>query len=156
MDRAVASIPFVLELLYKTLRGKIFPSGNRTHIHVCDLEEEVRHHELEFLLKVRKGEGKKSSDLPFLSLESGYIKGFIDLIFEYENLYYIADWKTNYLGPGNDNYRDEKLENAMAEHNYFLQMKLYMTALSRIISVRENISLSDAVDRTGRLLLLFS
>ena len=148
-DRAVASIPLVLELLYKTLRGKFSLPGNRAHIHVCDLEEEFRHHELEFLLKVKEGGDRDLLNLPYLSLESGYIKGFIDLIFEYENLYYIADWKTNYLGTGNDNYRGEKLENAMAEHNYFLQMKLYMTALSRIISVRENISLSDAVDRTG-------
>ena len=33
-----------------------------------------------------------------ISYSQGMIKGVIDLVFSYENRYYIVDWKTNWLG----------------------------------------------------------
>ena len=113
------------------------------------LHERVRIHELEFLLKVKEGRGVSLLNLPSLVLDEGYIRGFIDLLFMHDDLYYIADWKTNYLGNRKEDYTGKKLEDAMAEHNYYLQMKLYMTALARIISVREGISLSEAAGAIG-------
>ena len=30
---------------------------------------------------------------------SGFMKGFIDLVFEFEDRFYLVDWKSNWLGP---------------------------------------------------------
>ena len=29
---------------------------------------------------------------------SGFMKGFIDLVFEFEDRFYLVDWKSNWLG----------------------------------------------------------
>lgn len=57
------------------------------------------------------------------------IKGFIDLIFTYNNEYYILDWKTNLLL----DYDPATLQQTMIEHDYTLQASLYHTALSRYL-----------------------
>lgn len=56
-----------------------------------------------------------------------FIKGFIDLVFEYQNTYYLLDWKTNLLPA----YDPRALHEAMTHHDYYLQARLYHTALSR-------------------------
>ena len=154
-DRIKQSLSPVMALLHGTLHGKFTLPGEDDAVKIGMLQDENRRHELEFLLKVKKGRGSRLLNLPSLILEEGYIKGFIDLLFQHKNFYYIADWKTNYLGKGKEDYRGKKLEEAMAEHNYYLQMKLYMTALARIISVRENITLEKAADRIGGCFYFF-
>jgi exodeoxyribonuclease V beta subunit len=57
--------------------------------------------------------------------EDSFMKGFIDLIFLFEGKYYILDWKMNYLA----SYNPKSLEEAMDEHNYILQAKIYKEAL---------------------------
>ena len=148
-DRIDSSLSEIMKMLYKTIHGSFSIPGEDTPLFIGQLEEESRRHELEFLLKIKEGSGTGLLNLPSLHLDNGYIKGFIDLIFLYDNLYYIADWKTNYLGNKIEDYQGENLETAMEEHNYYLQMKLYMTALARIISVREGIALKNAVERIG-------
>ncbi len=59
----------------------------------------------------------------------GYIKGFIDLAFEREGKYYILDWKSNFLGPEDASYSQEKMEQCMKEHDYFLQASIYAEGL---------------------------
>ncbi len=44
----------------------------------------------------------------------------------------------------------------MNEHNYLLQMKLYMTAFARILSVREDITLLEAAAKIGGCYYFFS
>lgn len=56
-----------------------------------------------------------------------YLKGFIDLIFEYENKIYFIDWKSNYL----EDYSPKSLEKALKDHNYYLQNEIYKEAISR-------------------------
>jgi exodeoxyribonuclease V beta subunit len=58
-----------------------------------------------------------------------YVKGFIDLIFYFENKYYIVDWKTNWLGPDEASYFC--LKEAMTAHDYWLQAALYAEAFRR-------------------------
>jgi exodeoxyribonuclease V beta subunit len=53
------------------------------------------------------------------------MKGFIDLLFLFEGKYYILDWRLNYL----QSYTQESLQQAMEEHNYLLQGKIYREAL---------------------------
>jgi exodeoxyribonuclease V beta subunit len=71
-------------------------------------------------------------ELEFVFPENGgLIKGFIDLFFEKEGKYYLADWKTNWL----ENYSQESLEQAMHEGDYFLQGSLYAQALKRYLQL---------------------
>ncbi len=73
--------------------------------------------------------------LTFGSLE-GYLKGFIDLVFEHEGRFFILDWKSNHLGRGVADYGPEPLARAMAEHGYHLQLLLYTLALHRYLRFR--------------------
>ena len=70
--------------------------------------------------------------LPF----SGYVKGFVDLIFHFDKRYYIVDWKSNFLGPTFEHYHKSFLTDVMIEHQYFLQYHLYALALHRYLKVR--------------------
>lgn len=63
----------------------------------------------------------------------GYIKGFIDLIFEHEGKYYIVDYKSNYLGDNADAYGPLLLAKNMADHHYYLQYHIYTVALHRYL-----------------------
>ena len=61
----------------------------------------------------------------------GFIKGFIDLTFEWQGRYYLADYKSNWLGQGAESYHPQALQGAMLEHGYPLQYALYTLALHR-------------------------
>jgi len=66
----------------------------------------------------------------------GMLKGFIDLLFEYQGRYYVLDYKSNYLGDDFADYEPEKLVHAIAEHRYDLQYQLYTLALHRLLKQR--------------------
>ncbi|PMR72814.1 exodeoxyribonuclease V subunit beta [Billgrantia endophytica] len=67
---------------------------------------------------------------------NGMLKGFIDLVFEFEGRYYVADWKSNHLGPDDAAYSPEAMRLAMAEKRYDLQFSLYLLALHRLLKAR--------------------
>ena len=62
---------------------------------------------------------------------NGMIKGFIDLMFEFEGKFYVADYKSNHLGDSYDSYHYLAMEQAMTGHDYHLQAILYTLALHR-------------------------
>ena len=70
------------------------------------------------------------------SLKKGFMTGFIDLIFEHENKFYVLDWKTNHLGSSFANYGAEQLGLAMADSYYILQYHLYVVALHLYLQQR--------------------
>jgi len=67
---------------------------------------------------------------------SGFMKGFIDLIFEHEGRFYVVDYKSNFLGRDASNYGVEELDEAMISHDYPLQYLIYSLALHRYLSLR--------------------
>ena len=73
--------------------------------------------------------------LGFATLQ-GYLKGFVDLVFEQGGRYYVLDWKSNHLGDTPADYAAEPLAAAMAEHGYHLQYLLYALALDRYLKRR--------------------
>jgi exodeoxyribonuclease V beta subunit len=73
--------------------------------------------------------------LTFRDLE-GYLKGFIDLVFEHGGRYYVLDWKSNHLGYAASDYDRAGLQAAMAEHSYHLQYLLYALAVDRYLRHR--------------------
>ena len=62
---------------------------------------------------------------------NGMIKGFIDLMFEFESKFYVADYKSNHLGDSYEHYHHGAMEEAMTGHDYHLQAILYTLALHR-------------------------
>jgi exodeoxyribonuclease V beta subunit len=66
----------------------------------------------------------------------GMITGVIDLVFEYQGKYYLADYKSNYLGSSLQDYTPDKLERAMLDRRYDLQYLLYSIAMHRYLSQR--------------------
>ncbi len=67
---------------------------------------------------------------------SGLMKGFVDLVFEHAGRYYLADWKTNWLGPAPDDYGPERIAEEMRRHHYDLQYFVYAVALHRYLRQR--------------------
>ncbi len=73
--------------------------------------------------------------LAFRDLE-GYLRGFIDLVFEHGGRYYVLDWKSNHLGYAPSDYGPAELQATMAEHSYHLQYLLYSLAVERYLEHR--------------------
>ncbi|CAJ1766607.1 exodeoxyribonuclease V subunit beta [Aeromonas dhakensis] len=66
----------------------------------------------------------------------GMLKGFIDLVFEWQGRWYLLDYKSNHLGMSPADYSRSALEQAMVEHRYDLQYQLYSLALHRLLALR--------------------
>lgn len=62
--------------------------------------------------------------------------GSIDLVFEIDGRYFIADYKSNLLGLTMDDYGPVALSEAMAERRYDLQLLIYSIALHRYLKQR--------------------
>ncbi|WP_300669705.1 exodeoxyribonuclease V subunit beta [Desulfoluna sp.] len=66
----------------------------------------------------------------------GYLKGFVDLIFQVGKGFGIIDWKSNHLGNSPEDYHKQALAHAMSEHHYGLQYLLYTVALNRHLALK--------------------
>ena len=67
---------------------------------------------------------------------NGLFKGFIDLVFEFEGRYYVADYKSNWLGGDAQAYHAEAMRQTVLEKRYDLQYVLYLLALHRQLKAR--------------------
>jgi exodeoxyribonuclease V beta subunit len=67
---------------------------------------------------------------------SGFMKGFIDLVFEHEGQYFVVDYKSNFLGSHAEHYQAASLNEAMRQHDYPLQYLIYSLALHRYLKLR--------------------
>ncbi|WP_296948792.1 exodeoxyribonuclease V subunit beta [uncultured Massilia sp.] len=66
----------------------------------------------------------------------GMLKGFMDLVFEHEGRYWVLDYKSNALGPGDASYTRAAMAAGMAAHRYDIQGALYLLALHRLLRAR--------------------
>jgi len=139
----------VLEMLDRLINTPLCPEGPRLGL----VSREKRISELEFvfpcnftpreLAGVFAGAGRQwlsdfADRAERLSPEgiSGFLKGFIDLVFEADGRYYIVDWKSNFLGNGSRAYEQGFLTASMAAAGYVLQYHLYTIALDRYLKSR--------------------
>ncbi|MGM0476982.1 MAG: exodeoxyribonuclease V subunit beta [Pseudomonadota bacterium] len=67
---------------------------------------------------------------------NGLLKGFIDLAFEHEGRYYVADYKSNRLGESTADYAPPAVRATLLDHRYDLQGVLYTVALHRQLKAR--------------------
>jgi len=123
-------------------------------IKLKDLDLSERLVELEFCFplknfsfyKLKKILSEPSSQLPNvfirasqdLSFEhfNGYMKGYIDLVFESNKRFYIVDYKSNWLGNGIADYAPNRLFMPMAQHHYYIQYLIYSIGLHRYLACR--------------------
>ncbi|MCP1065038.1 exodeoxyribonuclease V subunit beta [Serratia symbiotica] len=92
-------------------------------------------HELDELVKRYDPLSARCPVLDFQQVQ-GMLKGFIDLVFCWQDKYYLLDYKSNWLGEDSSAYTWLAMERAMAEHRYDLQYQLYTLALHRYLRHR--------------------
>ena len=129
------------EVLATALPG---PQGRPIVLGSIAAQRQVR--ELEFLLPATRLDNQAllaaiASEFPMArgaadAAWSGFLRGFIDLVFEDQGRWWIVDWKSNRLGDARTAYGQASLERSVAEHAYALQFCLYSLALHRLLSVR--------------------
>ncbi len=66
----------------------------------------------------------------------GMLTGFIDLVFCWQDRYYLVDFKSNWLGEQPSDYNQRAMEQVIASHRYDLQYQLYTLALHRYLRHR--------------------
>lgn len=81
------------------------------------------------------------------TVERGYVRGFIDLVFQRDNLFYFADWKGDQL----PSY-DAATVTAHVERHYSLQAGIYALGVVRLLGIRTE---HDYDSRFGGLLYVF-
>jgi exodeoxyribonuclease V beta subunit len=108
---------------------------------LADVSETNRLVEMEFYLPMT--EIRASGVMPLLDGRRlafepmrGQLKGFIDLIFRHDGRYYVADYKSNYLGDQISDYQPAALKDAMEHHQYDLQYWIYSIAVDQYLSRR--------------------
>jgi exodeoxyribonuclease V beta subunit len=69
-------------------------------------------------------------------LLNGMFKGFVDLTFEHDGRYYVADYKSNWLGVDDAAYTEQAMEQSILDNRYDLQYVLYLLALHRQLKAR--------------------
>lgn len=66
----------------------------------------------------------------------GIMTGMIDLLYRSEGKYFVADYKSNFLGYSSEHYTEAHIEEAMQHHQYKLQYLIYTLAVHRMLSVK--------------------
>ena len=66
----------------------------------------------------------------------GFMNGKIDLFFEHGGKYWIADWKTNWLGRKYSTYNHAALSSDMIANSYLMQAAIYVLAVDKFLKSR--------------------
>src|SRR5699024_680736 len=125
-DKKEAYSKNIEQFLNQVLHTEIDTGTDRFRL--SDISDDELLHEMEFdfpmelfnvksLEKLRRdGIAIKNADEYPQQIE-GIMTGFVDLFFRHNGKFYVLDWKTNYLGPGVEDYSPENLEKAMGDNN---------------------------------------
>jgi len=140
------------------VRDSLETTLDASGLRLASVERERRFNELEFRVPVAPGSARaeltvrrlaavfsehpsaavpaayaeRVERLRFASLY-GYLKGYIDLVFFHEGLWYVVDYKTNHLGDRLSDYDQPRMQRAMADSHYYLQYHLYTLAVDRFL-----------------------
>ncbi|MFO8074342.1 MAG: exodeoxyribonuclease V subunit beta [Polyangia bacterium] len=168
LDAARWAVP-VAEALEAAARVPLDPDGDGPRL--ADIASSARAVELEFALPVEApvatdlvaeaiGRGPDAPSSGYLEklaalgeIPPGTLRGFIDLVFEWRGRYYLADYKSNHLGPRWSDYSPAELEAEMETHHYHLQSRLYALALDRLL--RGRLPGTGIAQKLGGMIYLF-
>ncbi len=98
----------------------LYPIPENTHPKLVD----------DFVFQLNLSKNIYEQTKPF-SVERGFVKGFIDFVFEHQGQVYFLDWKSDQCA----SYDDQSLARHVAIH-YDLQAKLYMIAILRWLNIK--------------------
>ncbi|MDA7757271.1 exodeoxyribonuclease V subunit beta [Opitutales bacterium] len=142
-----------LHVIY-SMTQKVINSPLQSGFSLGDVYRGDRVEEMEFHFPIRQGViTQLAGELPdssflgrylrglagdqVLQIESqGYLKGLIDLIFRFDDKYFLLDWKSNRLNGRADGFGPLGLESEMLDHHYVLQYHLYLVGLLRFLRGR--------------------
>ena len=160
--------PVVTDMVFKVLAT---PLDNEGRLRLRDIGFNHRLNELEFHYPIARLESHQLKqlfsshrfagntllneaigELNFQSA-SGYLKGFIDLIFEAEGYVYLVDYKSNWLGNDPRAYGASRLPAVMSRESYYLQYLLYTVAVHR--HLRQEMAGYDYDKHFGGVFYLF-
>jgi len=127
----ILSFPLADNLSLSTL----LPSARKVEMQFFIDIKPLQAYKVNKLIKQYDVLSARAGELQFQTVQ-GYLKGFVDLTFEYEGKYYIVDYKSNYLGDQLSDYNQTNIENMMIEHRYDFQYQLYTLALHRLLRAR--------------------
>jgi len=131
-DHRMVELEFVFPVAQDTARGTAsLGAQGRIPVDVRGLSDAFAAHGPATLA----GYAAHLADLRFLPVR-GYLRGFIDLVFEHDERWYVVDYKSNHLGPSPADYAAGHLTRAMVSHHYPLQYHLYTLALHRYLGAR--------------------
>lgn len=99
---------------------------------LAQVDPAAQFREMPFLFPMQHGE-----NIEEIASQEGLIKGVIDYLFVHDGMYYVVDWKSNWLGPQNEDYNTQSMQAAMQENSYFLQAAIYTEALRRYLKLVE-------------------
>ncbi|MBA3832040.1 MAG: exodeoxyribonuclease V subunit beta [Chthoniobacterales bacterium] len=129
----------VCEMIEKVCAVSLIPDA--PEFSLADVSQAKRLTELEFYFPIEEIVRERLSDLigddrlRFQPM-SGFMKGFIDLVFQHQGKFYIVDWKSNWLGPDLRSYTHSEMAIEMEKKFYSLQLSIYTVALHRFLSAR--------------------
>lgn len=139
-------LPVVRRWMQDILLTKLAGKNEGEEFSLADIREPNRVNEMAFyfpLAELRLGRFnqvlEKFSYPPLPNQHAvleGLMVGFIDLVFSHHDRYYLADYKSNFLGDRPDDYQQEQLKTAMLDHRYDLQYLIYTVALHRFLKER--------------------
>jgi len=98
--------------------------------------QQVKPHALGQLLARHRGKYTETISLPGHQALQGMMHGFIDLVFQWQGRFYIADYKSTHLGYHLDCYDRKSLAKNIRDNYYDLQYLLYSLALHRYLKSR--------------------
>ncbi|VFP88126.1 RecBCD enzyme subunit RecB [Candidatus Erwinia haradaeae] len=139
---------------------------NHTGVSLSQLSCSVRQVEFQFYLPIFKlitarelnqviNQDPLSATCPPLCFNEikGMLQGAIDLVFFWDNKYYLVDYKSNWLGEKNTSYTQEAMKETMQTHRYDVQYQLYALALHR--HLRRCIKRYNYTQHFGGIIYLF-
>ena len=139
----VTAVSEMLERLRQTPLDSGNPSFTLAHIKLAQRLSEMEFHfptgalDAEQLVKLIRDQkispAKPSAKSPRIE---GFLKGFIDLIFQFDGRFYIVDWKSNLLGHHVEDYTPAAMQREITERGYDLQYHLYAVALDKYLRAR--------------------
>ncbi|BBO73362.1 hypothetical protein DSCW_07790 [Desulfosarcina widdelii] len=122
--------PRIADVVARVLREPIVLDG--APMVLGRLAPKRRRHEIEFFFPLvetlPEGVEVPGCDTKIQSCGEMVLRGFIDLVFEHDGRYYIADWKSNRLADG---YDQEAMASEIEAAGYDLQYRLYTIATLR-------------------------
>lgn len=129
------------EMVQAVLNCQLSHTGK---IELRNITDRAKIHELEFFFSIKNNVSRNeineilaAYNLAFEdSIATGFLTGFIDLVFQWNGKYYIADWKSNAIGGNQRDFSEENIELEMHSHHYKLQYLIYTVALYKYLNLR--------------------